>query len=187
VRLRAQLHTLVRSEDGFTLPELITSMGILLTVMSGFTGLLVATTTAEVDMNRRFQAQTQAHIAFTKMRREIHCASAAVVASGPPARATLTMPTTCPTSGGNTSISWCTVSVGTNRFELWRYVGSACSGTGARVADYLTVGPAFTYYASSTTSLAKLGVNLSVNLDPGKTERLFKLQDDIVLRNSTRS
>jgi type II secretory pathway pseudopilin PulG len=187
LRLRLHLHTFVRRQDGFTLPELVTSMGILLTVMSGFTGLLVATTTAEVDMNRRFQAQSQAHVAFAKMRREIHCASAAVTAAGPPARATLTMPATCPTSAPNTSISWCTVSVGTNRFELWRYVGSACSGTGARIADYLTVGPAFTYHAPSTTSLAKLGVDLTVNLDPGKTERIFRLQDDIVLRNSTRS
>jgi Tfp pilus assembly protein PilV len=185
--LRRHLRAFVQRQDGFTLPELVTSMGILLTVMSGFTGLLVVTTTAEVDMNKRFQAQTQAHVAFMKMRREVHCASAAVVAAGPPARATLTMPTACPTSGGSTSISWCTVSVGTNRFELWRYVGSACSGTGARIADYLTVGPAFTYYASSPTTLAKLGVNLSVNLDPGKTERIFRLQDDIVLRNSTRS
>jgi hypothetical protein len=185
--LRHRWQALVRNEGGFTLPELITSMGILLTVMGGFTGLLVVTTTAEVDMNKRFEAQTEAYLAFTKMRREVHCASAAVTAAGPPARATLTMPTACPTSAGNTSISWCTVANGANRYGLWRYIGSACSGTGTKVADYLTVGNAFTYYAPSTTSLAKLGVDLSVNLSPGKSERVFKLQDDIVLRNSTRS
>ncbi len=185
--LRRRWRALVRNESGFTLPELVTSMGILLTVMSGFTGLLVVTTKAEVDMNRRFQAQTEAHVAFTRMRREIHCASAAVTAAGPPARATLTMPSACPTAGGSTSITWCTVANGTNRYGLWRYVGSACSGTGTRIADYLTVGNAFTYYAPSQTSLAKLGVTLSLNLTPGSAERVFKLQDDVVLRNSTRS
>ena len=182
-----RLLALLRNEGGFTLPELVTSMGILLTVMSGFTGLLVVTTKTEVNMNRRFQAQTEAHLAFSKMRREIHCASAAVTAAGPPARATLTMPTACPTAGGNTSITWCTVANGTNRYGLWRYLGSACSGTGTKIADYLTVGDAFVYYAPSTTSLAKLGVTLSINLTPGNAERVFKLQDDIVLRNSTRS
>ncbi len=185
--LRRRWRALLRAEDGFTLPELITSMGILLTVMTGFTALLVSTTTAEVDMNRRFQAQTEAHLAFTKIRREVHCASAAVTAAGPPARATLTMPSTCPTSGGNTSISWCTVANGTGRYGLWRYVGSACSGSGVKVADYLTAGNAFTYYAPSTTSLAKLGVDLPVNLTPAHALRVFRLQDDIVLRNSTRS
>ena len=185
--LRRLWRALLRNEGGFTLPELVTSMGILLTVMSGFTGLLVVTTTAEVDMNKRFQAQTEAHLAFTKMRREVHCASAAVTAAARPARATLTMPTTCPTSGGNTNITWCTVANGTNRYGLWRYIGSACSGTGVKIADYLTVGDAFIYYASSPTTLAKLGVTLSINMTPGSAERVFKLQDDIVLRNSTRS
>ena len=185
--LRTQWRALIRAEGGFTLPELLISMGILLTVMTGFTGLLVVTTKAEVDMNSRFQAQTQAHLAFTKLRREIHCASSAVTAAGPPARATLTMPSACPTAAGNATISWCTVANGANRYGLWRYPGSACSGTGVQVADYLTVGDAFTYYASSTTSLAKLGVTLAVNLTPGKAERVFNLKDEIVLRNSTRS
>ena len=48
------------------------------------------------------------------------------------------MNASCPTSGGGTSITWCTVANGTGRYGLWRYLGTACSGTGRKVADYLT-------------------------------------------------
>ena len=45
----------------------------------------------------------------------------------------------------------------------------------------------FNYTAQSTSSLAKLGVDLPVNVKPAKTVELYELQDDLVLRNSTRS
>ena len=72
---------LLADESGFTLVELITSMAILLTIMTAFTGLLVSTSRAELDMNNRFQAQTEAKLGLSKLRREVHCASA--VAVGP--------------------------------------------------------------------------------------------------------
>ena len=72
-------------------------------------------------------------------------------------------------------------------YGLWRYVGAACSGTGVKVADYLTSPSPFTYVAQNTTSLAKLSVSFDVNLTPTKAERRFRLQDDLVLRNSTRA
>jgi prepilin-type N-terminal cleavage/methylation domain-containing protein len=178
---------LLADESGFTLPELLTSMAILLTIMTAFTGLLVSTSRAEIDMNNRFQAQTEARLGLTKLRREVHCASFAAVVAGPPHRATLTLPTACPTAGAGTTISWCTVQNGTGRYGLWRYIGGACSGTGVKVADYLSAGNAFTYYAQSTAILARLGVQLDVNLTPTKPERRFRLQDDLVLRNSTRT
>jgi prepilin-type N-terminal cleavage/methylation domain-containing protein len=178
---------LLADQSGFTLPELLTSMAILLTIMTAFTGLLVSTSRAEIDMNNRFQAQTEARLGLTKLRREVHCASFAAVAAGPPVRATLTLPATCPTAGAGTTISWCTVQNGTDRYGLWRYIGGACSGTGVKVADYLSAGDAFIYYPQSTEILARLGVRLDVNLTPTKPERMFRLQDDLVLRNSTRT
>ena len=45
----------------------------------------------------------------------------------------------------------------------------------------------FNYTAQSTSSLAKLGVDLPVNVRPSKTVELYELIDSIVLRNSTRS
>ena len=181
---------LLADESGFTLPELLTSMAILLTIMTAFTGLLVSTSRAEIDMNNRFQAHTEARLGLTKLRREVHCAISGLTAPGTLGgeRATITLNTACPTAGAGAVISWCTVQNGTGRYGLWRYVGSACSGgTGVKVADYVSDGDAFTYMAQSPTILARLGVKLDVNLTPTKPERRFRLQDDLVLRNSTRT
>jgi hypothetical protein len=45
----------------------------------------------------------------------------------------------------------------------------------------------FNYTAQSTTSLAKLHVDIPVNIKPSKSVELYDLVDDLVLRNSTRS
>lgn len=184
--MKARLRALLRSERGYSLVELVIVMGILGTIMSGVTAMMVSGTKAELEMNQRFQAQTQGRLALDLLRREVHCASS-VSPAGPATTVTLTMPTGCPTSGGQTQITWCTIADGTNRYGLWRYSGSACSGTGRRIADYLTEPTAFSYTAPTTASLAKLGVTIWVNLKPARVEATYKLTDDIVLRNSTRA
>ena len=180
---------LLADESGFTLPELITAMAILLTIMAAFPGLLVATSRAELDLNNRFTAQPEARLGLTKLRREVHCASLAAVGPGSPGTlATLTLNAACPTAGAGTTITWCTVANGTGRYGLWRYVGGACSGTGVKVADYLSNATPFTYTAQTTSSLALLGVTFDVNLTPvTHPESRFRLQDNLVLRNSTRT
>lgn len=173
-----------RDERGNTLPELITSMAILMTVMGALAGLLVTGTNAEVDMNKRFQAQTQARLGLDRLRREIHCSSDATPAG---ASASVTLSTaTCPNAGGG-NVTWCTVANGAGRYGLWRYVGSSCSGTGLRVADYLTTQNAFDYLATTSGSLRKLRVTLAINLTPAKPEKVYALDDEIVLRNSARA
>lgn len=176
----------LRCERGYSLTELLVSMSILGAVMTSVSVLLVSATNSEVDMNQRFQAQTQARLGLDLMRREVHCAMS-VSPSGASASVTLTIPSTCPTSGGNTAITWCTVADGTNRWGLWRYPGSSCSGTGKRYADYLTASSIFVYTAQNTSSLAKLNVRLPVNVKPSEPRFLYNLEDDIVLRNSTRT
>ena len=190
-RLRA-LKSRLSSEGGFTLIELLASMTILMTVMGGLTGLMVSGTKAEVDMNRRFQAHTEARIALDRLRSEVHCATSSSVAN-PATTVTLTMAATCPTSGGNTQISWCTIANGTGRYGLWRYTGAACPGvTGRKVADYLTTATVFIYTPPAGSTLAGtgqlgfLGVTLDVNLTPTKPERVYQLADRIVLRNTAR-
>ena len=175
-----------REQGGYTLIELLVSMGILGSVMTSVSVLLVSATNSEVDMNRRFQAQTQARLGLDLMRREVHCAMS-VSPVGASASVTLTIPATCPTSGGSTSITWCTVANGTNRWGLWRFPGASCSGTGKRYADYLTASSIFTYTAQTVDKLAFLNVRLPVNVKPNQLHFLYNLQDDIVLRNSTRS
>jgi prepilin-type N-terminal cleavage/methylation domain-containing protein len=172
----------VRSERGYTLVEMLTVLVIFGTVMTGLMALFVQGTNAELDLNNRFQAQQAARLALDKIRRETHCASAVTVSSA--TSVTLSLPSYCPT--GNGSVTWCTVSLGPSRYGLFRKTGAACDSTGARWADYLTSGNAFSYAAQSTTSLAKLSVDFPVNVKPSRSVDTYELKDDIVLRNSVR-
>jgi prepilin-type N-terminal cleavage/methylation domain-containing protein len=173
----------VRDERGYTLVEMLTVLVIFGTVMSALLVLLVQGTGAEVDMNNRFQAQQDARLALDKIRREAHCATAVTVSSA--SSVTLNLPSYCPT--GNGSVTWCTVSLGTSRYGLYRKAGAACDSTGVRWADHLTSASVFSYAAQSTTSLAKLSVDFPVNVKPSRTVDTYELKDDIVLLNSTRS
>jgi prepilin-type N-terminal cleavage/methylation domain-containing protein len=183
----------LRRERGYSLVEMLIVLSILSVVMAGLTTLFVQASNAELDMNNRFQAQLNARLALDKMRREVHCGSIATPA-GSSSSVTITLPTYCKTGSG--SITWCTRNVSTNRYALYRIVGSTCSG-GVKWADYLvptSTAPTcsgalciFTYTAQSPSSLAKLHVDYPVNIRPSKSVELYELQDDIVLRNSTRS
>ena len=189
---RRLLRRLAR-ERGYSLVEMLIVMAILGVVMGSLTTVFVQATNAEQGMNDRFQAQLTARLALDKMRREVHCASVATPA-GSASSVTLTLPSYCKTGSG--SITWCTRSVATNRYALYRVVGSTCTG-GVKWADYLTPTASatvcsgalciFNYTAQSVTSLADLKVDFPVNLRPSKSVELYELTDDIVLRNSTRS
>lgn len=173
------------SEAGYTLPELLVSVSILGAVMASISTMLVSATNAEVDMNRRFQAQTQARLGLDKLRREVHCATSVAV-SGGGTTAVLTIPSTCPTAAGLTSLTWCTKANGA-RWDLWRYEGGSCSGTGRIHASSLNESALFTYTAQNTSKLAFLSVRIPVNVKGSKTVKTYVLEDDIVLRNSTRT
>ncbi len=180
----AAIRARLAAENGYSLVEMLTVMIVLAVVMGAISTLLVQGSKAELDMNNRFQAQSNARLALDRLRREVHCASDITPATS--ASVTLAMPSHCPTAGGSPTITWCTQSAGTNRYELWRYVGAACSGTGVAVADYLTSQTVFTFTVQSVSSLALLGVSFPVDVEPGKGAIPYTLTDDIVLRNSTR-
>ena len=180
-------------ERGYSLVEMLIVMSILGVVMGSLTTVFVQASNAEFDMNARFQAQLTGRLALDKMRREVHCASVATP-TGSSSSVTLTLPSYCKTGTG--SITWCTRSVATNRYALYRVVGSTCTG-GVKWADFLAPTSSatvcsgalciFNYTAQSTTSLADLKVDLPVNIRPAKSVELYELIDDVVLRNSTRS
>ncbi len=187
----SRIAALRRDEGGYSLIELLISMSILGAVMTSISLLLVSATNTEVDMNKRFQAQTAARLGLDGLRREVHCAQSVTLSgtASPDGRrpiATLTIPSTCPTAGGLSAITWCTAANGT-RWDLWRYKSATCSGTGRKYAEHLTQAGAFTYSAQSSTSLAFLSVRLPVNVPSLKTTRSYVLDDNIVLRNSTRA
>jgi len=183
----------LRDERGYSLIEMLTVLVIMGVVMSSLTTVFVQASNSESDMNNRFQAQLASKLALDKMRREVHCASVATP-TGSSSSVTITLPSYCKTGSG--SITWCTRSNGTNRYALYRVVGATCTG-GIKWADYLVPSSTasvcsgalciFNYTAQSTSALAKLSVDLPVNVKPSKTVELYELIDDIVLRNSTRS
>ncbi len=153
-------------------------MVILMIVLTAVTALFVSGSRAQVDLNERFTAQTEARVATDKIRQEVHCASGVTTASA--SSVTISLPAACPTAGGvDTTVVYDTSLVSTSRYELRR--------NGSRIADYLTTGDVFGYVASSTDSLAKLQLDLPVNVDPNKAWKQWRLQTDVVLRNTTRS
>src|SRR4029079_15443700 len=89
------------------------------------TTVFVQASNSETDMNNRFPAQLTAKLALDKMRREEHCASVATP-TGTSSSVTITLPSYCKTGSG--SVTWCTRSVATNRYALYRVVGSTGSG-----------------------------------------------------------
>jgi len=178
-----RLVRLPREQRGYTMIELLVVLTIFLTVVTALTTLFVSGAKAELEANRRFQAQQGARIAVDKMRREIHCGSALTFTSA--SSVTITLPAGCPTSGGTQStVIYDTASAGTNRFKLRRKKGSAAA---VPIADYLTTGSIFSYVAPSTTALGKLHVDMTVNLYPNEAWKKWRLVTDIVLRNTTRA
>jgi type II secretory pathway pseudopilin PulG len=175
---------------------MLTVLLIMGVVMTGLTTVFVTATNADADMNNRFRAQQAARLALDKLRREVHCASAATPAGTATSSITLTLPTYCKTYSGNTSVTWCTRSLATNRYALYRVDGATCTG-GVKWADNLTstsTAPVcsgalcvFDYSAQSASSLAKLKVDFPVNPKASRTVDTYELVDALVLRNSSRS
>ncbi|MGH3041706.1 MAG: PulJ/GspJ family protein [Gaiellaceae bacterium] len=173
----------LRGAGGYTMIELLAVLTIFLVVVSALTTLFVTGAKAELDANRRFQAQQGARVAFDQMRREIHCASALTFTSA--ASVTITLPAGCPSAGGTqTTVVYDTASAGTNRYRLRRKKGA---GSAVPIADYLTSGSVFSYTAPSTTALGRLSVDMPVNVYPNEAWKKWRLVADIVLRNTVRA
>jgi prepilin-type N-terminal cleavage/methylation domain-containing protein len=180
----------LRGERGFSLVEMVTVMAIMSVVLTGLTTLFVQGSNAELDMNRRFEAQQNARVALDKIRREIHCAQGASTnpAAGEAPALTLDLPGQCPTAVGlaQTNVTWCSVLVSTGRYRLYRKVGVACDASGVRWADHLIQANLFQYQSASTESLAKVRVSFPVDVKTGDATPPYRLCDHIVLRNTLR-
>jgi len=179
-----------REEGGYSLVELIAVMAIFLIILTSLTTLFASGTKAELDLNRRFEAQQNARLALDKLRRELHCSSGITgtddlpLPSSPVAAIKVSLPSHCPSAGGlNITVVYDTVSAGENRWKLRR---TKTGGTAVPIADYLTNDDVFTYFAQSTASRAKLHVDLPVNVNPNEGWKKWRLVDDIVLRNTLR-
>jgi prepilin-type N-terminal cleavage/methylation domain-containing protein len=176
----------LRGERGYTLVELLVVLAIFTTVVTALVSLFTSGARAELDMNRRFEAQQNARLALDRMRRELHCASGITATPNTAVSSiTVTLPSQCPTAGGATlSVVYDTSLVSANRYRVRRTANS----TTVVIADYITTanGNAFTYTPNSATTRALLHVNFQVNRNPIEGWKTWRLVDDIVLRNTLR-
>jgi len=172
----------LRGEAGYSLVEMLTVMVIMSVVFAGITDIFVSGSKAQADQDNRFQAQLGTRLAMDKIRKDIHCASD--VTPFATTSVTLKRPSGC---GGD--VSWCTAAVAgyTNRYRLYRQLGTTCGVNGTMVADYLTSANAFPAFAHTVgcQCLASLQVDFAVS-NRSSTPDAYELTDTIFLRNSTR-
>jgi prepilin-type N-terminal cleavage/methylation domain-containing protein len=185
MRIQDRISCLRRDERGFTLVEMLTVLAMLGLVIAALSSILVAAMNAEREMNRRFTSQINARLALDQLRREVHCASA-VTPAGASSSVTIVLGTRCPSAAEGTTVSWCTSGTGA-RFALYRVASTTCGPSGKQAADFLTSGSIFEFTPQSPNSLAVLSVILPVNTRPESGMSDYDLEDDIVLRNSTRT
>jgi len=180
-RLRRRLRQISRDERGFTLTELTVTMAIMGIVIAAVVTLFTSGSNAEVELNLRFQSQSEARLALDSFRREVHNACSATVTGGTTVQLkTLTSTYACSTA----SATWCTSGSGT-RYKLYRQTGATCSSSGVLKADYLTGSSVFAV-ATATNLLPKVSIDLTVNRKPSVSRLAYRLQDSIALRNGTR-
>jgi prepilin-type N-terminal cleavage/methylation domain-containing protein len=176
----------VKSEGGYTLSEMIVVLAILGFVLSSLLAVFVSGTRAETDMNKRFQAEQQTRIALSRLRREIHCAYAASTTGSV---LTLSFGAYCsnPAAAGNYQATYCAVSLGPQRYGMFRQAGATCgSAGGTKVADYLTSSSLFGYSAPSG-AIPQVLISLPVDVDPSNPAGAYQLQDAITMLNSPRT
>jgi type II secretory pathway pseudopilin PulG len=173
-----RLRRLTASERGYSLVELLIVMMTLGAILAGLTLVFMRAYNAELEMNRRFQAQQEARVAVDRMRRELHCASG-VTPTGTSGSITVTLPPQCPTAGGSQiTVVYDTYVVSSGRYQLRR--------AGVRIADYVSAQNVFTYTAPQTGKLGFVRVELPINLTPSDSSKTWRLVADMVLRNTVR-
>lgn len=188
--------SLRQGEAGYSLVEMLTVMTIMSVVLSGLTHIFVTASHADLDMQNRFAAQQKTRLALDKLRRDVHCATDASPNTPNPWTSSQSSVTLLISSCSGGNVTWCTaqMSGSTTRWSLYRQLGSTCSSTnGVKIADYLTTSTPFTGYQHGAASgqptcscLAWLSVSLPIGVNRSQTTGIYRLQDTIYLRNSTR-
>ena len=191
----------LRNESGYSLIELVVVMAILGVVMAGLTTIFVEGGNAQLDLNRRFQAQQATRLALDRIRGDIACASAASAIPIPSA-VTPTYPalrlnfTSC--SASTTYVYWCVVTVTTvpPRYQLYRTTAAVaptattCTATDTSrvlIADYLTTSSnVFTTATVPDFALQMVALDFPISVNYKAGRDVYELKDAIVAGNSTR-
>jgi prepilin-type N-terminal cleavage/methylation domain-containing protein len=184
-RLRARL----AQEDGMTLIELLTTMVILGIVMSGIVAMFVSGLHAQVEMNQRFQAQQNARLALTGIRKDIRGACSATVYTSPGVQAAdgvygpiVTLTYSCSTTP--TQVTWCASSSAGSPYGLYRQTGTSYAyNTGTWKTDSLSTNAVFALAPPVTGRRRQLQVTFPVQANLSNSRGNYTLSDVIMLRN----
>jgi len=184
-------------QAGYTLIETLVVMSLLLIVIGSIADAFSSASRTEVDQTHRADDQEAARLTLQRLRRDIHCASAARVQQTTYANGTTGFilnlsvdPNICiavTTSSSNT-VQWCTVqkdSAG-HRFGVYRTISGDCSASDAVFqVDYVTTAQIWSMYCPPT-GLQAVATDMPVNRDPlTRSERTYELKDTIALRNDS--
>jgi prepilin-type N-terminal cleavage/methylation domain-containing protein len=189
-------------QAGYTLVETLVVMTLLVIVIGAIADGFTSASKTETDQVARADDQEAARQALERLRKDIHCASAASVGANTQGGYTLNLtvgPDQCVgvTAGnglGNElsdGVQWCTVPVNgaTNRYGLYRTIVTQCDAADAIFqVDYVTQadlwGPI--KCGDGDSHLELVSVDLPVNRDIAtRPDRTYRLQDQIALRNDT--
>jgi prepilin-type N-terminal cleavage/methylation domain-containing protein len=187
------------AQGGFTLPELLAVMAVLLIILGSLTGAYVSALNAQVDQTRRFDGQENARQALDRMRKDIHCAHGVTDPFGNDlggqtivlTETNVTGTAECPglLQTNASAVQWCTIPVGgaTDRFQLYREndANNACDGNDSTfMVDYLTRADVWGSPTCITAQFPTVAVVMPVNVDPAHhAVSTYTLRDEIALRN----
>jgi prepilin-type N-terminal cleavage/methylation domain-containing protein len=188
-------------QAGYTLVETLVVMSLLVIVIGSIADAFSSASHTEVDQTARASDQESARLTLQRLRRDIHCASAAQVqqtrdstgAVISPLGYTLNLavdPSIClavTTSSSNT-VQWCTVQKDSTgkRFGVYRTISGNCNASDAVFqVDYVTKPDIWTMVCP-TSQLQAVSVDMPVNRNPvTRASRTYELQDTISLRNDS--
>jgi prepilin-type N-terminal cleavage/methylation domain-containing protein len=198
--LRSRLRA-VRSEDGFTLVELLVVIVLMGLILGPLVDSLVTALNAQAQQVNVVNAQEQARLALERMRKDIHCAHSVnpPVANGS-GGVTLILNETnttgiaeCPglIQQNSSSVQWCTIPVAgaTNRYQLYREndPNKNCDGVDSTFqVDYITESALWSIPSCTTGDFPTVAVTLPVDVNVGSLDSSsYDLQDQIALRNAS--
>jgi prepilin-type N-terminal cleavage/methylation domain-containing protein len=193
-------------QAGYTLMETLVVMTILVIVIGAIADGFTSASKTETDQTARADDQEAARQALDRLRRDIHCASAATVAAtdplnpqkgytlnltvGPTQCLAVTAGTGAGVGGTSDGVQWCTVWINnsTTRYALYRTIVHSCDAADAVFqVDHVTRADVWGFVCGDNDShLESVSIDLPVNRDianrPGRT---YELTDKIALRNDT--